>query len=171
MQQAVAIGTIANDGHTLWPHLVRTIENVKTGETRAIEPRETHAVSVKPEYLAFVKTALAGVPREGTSARAFVGTPYLSAGKTGTAQLFTIKQGEKYHAGAVDERLRDHAWYIAYAPADKPRIALAVLVENGGFGAQAAAPVARAVIDYYLLGRAPGKVGALDARTGDDESD
>jgi penicillin-binding protein 2 len=139
---------------------------------RTIEPHETHAVAVKPEYLAFVKNALVGVAREGTSARAFVGTPYVSAGKTGTAQLFTIKQGEKYHAGSVDERLRDHAWYIAYAPADRPRIALAVLVENGGFGAQAAAPVARAVFDYYLLGRAPGKEGAADvSRTGDDESD
>jgi penicillin-binding protein 2 len=172
MQQAEAIATIANDGHAFWPHLARSIENVKTGETRVIEPRETHVIQVKPEYLTFVKTALAGVPREGTSARAFIGTPYVSAGKTGTAQLFTIKQGEKYHAGAVDERLRDHAWYIAYAPADKPRIALAVLVENGGFGAQAAAPVARAVFDYYLLGRTPGKGGAGDvSRTDDDESD
>ena len=172
VQQAVAIATMANDGHAMWPHLVRTIDNVRTGETRAIEPRETHAVHVKPEYLAFIKTALAGVPREGTSARAFVGAAYVSAGKTGTAQLFTIKQGEKYHAGSVDERLRDHAWYVAYAPADHPRIALAVLVENGGFGAQAAAPVARAVFDYYLLGRAPGKDGAGDiSRAGDDESD
>jgi len=172
VQQAVAIATIANDGHTFWPHLVRTIVNVKTGATRAIEPRETHAVSIKPEYLAFIKNALVGVAREGTSARAFIGAPYVSAGKTGTAQLFTIKQGEKYHAGQVEERLRDHAWYIAYAPADHPRIALAVLVENGGFGAQAAAPVARAVFDYYLLGRAPGKEGAPDvSRTGDDESD
>jgi len=172
VQQAVAIATIANDGHALWPHLVRSIENVRTGEVRAIEPRETRVVQVKPEYLAFIKTALAGVPREGTSAKAFAGAPYASAGKTGTAQLFTIKQGEKYHAGAVDERLRDHAWYVAYAPADHPRIALAVLVENGGFGAQAAAPVARAVFDYYLLGRLPGKDGAADiSRAGDDESD
>jgi penicillin-binding protein 2 len=172
VQQAVAIATMANDGHAFWPHLVRSIENVRTGETRAIEPRETHTVAVKPEYLAFIKSALVGVAREGTSAKAFVGTPYVSAGKTGTAQLFSIKQGEKYHASQVDERLRDHAWYIAYAPADHPRIALAVLVENGGFGAQAAAPVARAVFDYYLLGRAPGKEGAPDvSRTGDDESD
>jgi len=172
VQQAVAIATIANDGRTFWPHLVRSIENVRTGELKSIEPRATHAVSVKPEYLAFIKNALIGVAREGTSARAFIGTPYVSAGKTGTAQLFTIKQGEKYHAGSVDERLRDHAWYIAYAPADRPRIAVAVLVENGGFGAQAAAPVARAVFDYYLLGRAPGKQGMPDvSRTGDDESD
>src|SRR5690349_12667206 len=104
VQQAVAIATMANDGHAFWPHLVRAIDNVKTGETRAIEARETHVVQVRPEYLAFVKTALAGVPKEGTSARAFIGAQYASAGKTGTAQLFTIKQGEKYHAGSVDER-------------------------------------------------------------------
>ena len=98
-----------------------------------------------------IKAALAGVPREGTSAQAFVGAKYVSGGKTGTAQLYSLK-GEKYVAGQVDERLRDHAWYVAYAPADHPRIAVAVLVENGGFGAQAAAPIARAVFDYYLLG-------------------
>jgi penicillin-binding protein 2 len=170
VQQAEAIATIANDGHAYWPHLVRAIENVKTGVIREIAPRETHTVAVKPEYLALIKSALVGVAREGTSARAFVGAQYVSAGKTGTAQLFSIKQGEKYSAGKVDERLRDHAWYIAYAPADHPRIALAVLVENGGFGAQAAAPIARAVFDYYLLGRTPG--AAPDSpRSGDDESD
>jgi len=170
VQQAEAIATIANDGHAYWPHLVRAVENVKTGAIREIAPRETHVLAVKPEHLALIKSALVGVAREGTSARAFVGAQYVSAGKTGTAQLFSIKQGEKYSAGKVDERLRDHAWYIAYAPADHPRIALAVLVENGGFGAQAAAPIARAVFDYYLLGRTPG--AASDSpRSGDDESD
>ena len=120
---------------------------------------------MKPEYLAVIKNALIGVAREGTSARAFVGAKYVSAGKTGTAQLFSLKQGEKYQAGRVDERLRDHAWYLAYAPADEPKIALAVLVENGGFGAQAAAPIARAVLDYYLLGQEPGGgAGRDDAR-------
>ncbi|TMH61935.1 MAG: penicillin-binding protein 2 [Betaproteobacteria bacterium] len=174
VQQAEAIATIANDGHAFWPHLVRTIENIKTGAIRDIAPRESHTVAVKPEHMALIKSALMGVAREGTSARAFVGTQYVSAGKTGTAQLFTIKQGEKYHAGQVDERLRDHAWYLAYAPADRPRIAMAVLVENGGFGAQAAAPIARSVFDYYLLGRAPGKETSAPAdapRPGDDESD
>jgi penicillin-binding protein 2 len=124
--------------------------------------------------MALIKSALVGVAREGTSARAFVGAQYVSAGKTGTAQLFSIKQGEKYSAGHVDERLRDHAWYLAYAPADQPRIAVAVLVENGGFGAAAAAPIARAVFDYYLLGRTPGKEPSAPAdalRPGDDESD
>src|SRR5215831_5749356 len=172
VQQAMAIATIANDGVSFKPHLVQSVEDAKTGEVRVIAPEPAHQLQVKPEHLAVIKNALIGVPREGTSAKAFVGAKYVSAGKTGTSQLFTIKQGEKYQAGKVDERLRDHAWYIAYAPAQAPKIALAVLVENGGFGAQAAAPVARAVFDYYLLGRTPGKEGAADvSRTGDDESD
>jgi len=171
VQQAVAIATIANDGVAFRPHLVHSVENARTGELREFMPEETHRVAVKPEYLAVIKNALIGVAREGTSARAFVGAKYVSAGKTGTAQLFSLKEGEKYQTGRVDERLRDHAWYLAYAPADQPRIALAVLVENGGFGAQAAAPVARAVFDYYLLGVAPGGEPGDTVREGDDESD
>jgi len=95
----------------------------------------------------------------------------VSAGKTGTAQVFSLK-GEKYST-KIDERLRDHAWFIAYAPADKPRIAVSVLVENGGFGAQAAAPIARQVFDYYLTGKvttAPAPTGPAPAAS-DDESD
>jgi penicillin-binding protein 2 len=97
-----------------------------------------------------------GVNKEGTGARAFAGAQYVSAGKTGTAQVIGMKRGEKYDEKLVDERHRDHALFIAYAPADNPKIALAVIVENGGFGARAAAPIARAVIDYHLLGRLPG---------------
>ena len=171
MQQAMAIATIANDGIGFRPHLVHSVENVRTGELREYVPEVAHRLSVKPENLAVIRNALIGVPREGTSARAFVGAKYVSAGKTGTAQLFSIKEGEKYQSGRVDERLRDHAWYLAYAPAESPRIALAVLVENGGFGAQAAAPVARAVFDYYLLGVTPGGGSGESAREGDDESD
>jgi len=170
VQQALAIATIANDGVSFKPHLVQSVEDAKTAEVRVIAPEAAHHLEVKPEHLAVIKNALIGVPREGTSAKAFVGAKYVSAGKTGTSQLFTIKQGEKYQAGKVDERLRDHAWYIAYAPAQAPKIALAVLVENGGFGAQAAAPVARAVFDYYLLGQMPGTAGETP-REGDDESD
>jgi penicillin-binding protein 2 len=170
MQQAEAIATIANDGVGLKPHLVKSVENVKTGTIRDIEAVVSHSVAVKPEDLAVIKNALVGVAREGTSARAFVGAQYVSAGKTGTAQLFSLK-GEKYQPGHIDERLRDHAWYLAYAPADHPRIALAVLVENGGFGAQAAAPIARAVFDYYLLGLAPAGMPSELPRATDDESD
>ena len=171
VQQAQAIAIIANDGVALAPHLVKSIENVKDGTVRQIALQPTQALHVKPEHLVAIKNALVGVPREGTSAQAFVGTKYVSAGKTGTSQVYSLK-GEKY-SKQVDERLRDHAWYIAYAPADQPRIAIAVLVENGGFGAQAAAPIARAMFDYYLLGqkpRAPAAPGT-GPREPEDESD
>ena len=97
---------------------------------------------------------MVGVNKEGTGARAFAGAPYESGGKTGTAQVFSLK-GADYKAGKLKQELRDHGLFIAFAPADNPKIALAVLVENGGFGAQAAAPIARMVIDYYLLGKLP----------------
>ena len=172
IQQALAIAMIANDGVSFQPHVVKSIENVASGERREIAPHVARNLLVKPEHLAVIKNALIGVPKEGTSAQAFVGSKYVSAGKTGTAQLFTLKD-TKYVAGRVEERLRDHAWYIAYAPAEHPQIALAVLVENGGFGAQAAAPVARAVFDYFLLGEQTGLPAAPGAgpREPDDESD
>jgi penicillin-binding protein 2 len=88
----------------------------------------------------------------GTAYLAGAGAQYKFAGKTGTAQVFTLKENQKYKASEVEERLRDHAWFIAYAPADDPKIAVSVLVENGGFGATAAAPIARKVLDAYLLG-------------------
>jgi penicillin-binding protein 2 len=80
------------------------------------------------------------------------GTNYKVAGKTGTAQVFTVAQDEKYKEAEVDERLRDHGLFVAFAPADDPRIALAVVVENGGGGSRAAAPVARKVLDAYFAG-------------------
>ena len=171
IQQAQAIAIIANDGVAFAPHLVKSVENVKDGTIRQIALQPTQALIVKPEHLAVIKNALAGVPREGTSATVFVGAQYVSAGKTGTAQVYSLK-GEKY-SGHVDERLRDHAWYVAYAPVDHPKIAIAVLVENGGFGAAAAAPIARAVFDYYLLGQktpVPAVPGG-PPREPDDESD
>ena len=171
IQQAHAIATIANDGVAFRPHLVKDIRDVRTGAVREVVPEPSYTVPMKPEHLAFVKNALVGVNREGTSAAAFVKTPYVSAGKTGTAQVFSLK-GEKYST-KIDERLRDHAWFIAYAPADKPRIAVSVLVENGGFGAQAAAPIARQVFDYYLTGKVPTEpapTGPAPAAA-DDESD
>ena len=154
MQLAHAISAIANDGVAYRPHLVRQVTDAVTGEARAVTPVIDARLPLKPENLAFIKRALEGVPKEGTSARVFVKAGYLSAGKTGTAQLFGLK-GDKYVEGRVNERLRDHAWYIAYAPADQPTIALAILVENGGFGAAAAAPIARAVFDYHLLKKLP----------------
>ena len=152
---------------------MRAIRPTGTEQQRLVPDAPSQALAVKPEHLAFIKNALAGVPKEGTSAAAFLKTPYVSAGKTGTAQLYSLK-GDKYVAGQVDERLRDHAWYIAYAPADHPRIALAVLVENGGFGAAAAAPIARQVFDYVLTGKhgkAADQANMVAPPNDDDESD
>jgi penicillin-binding protein 2 len=137
------------------PHLVAHIDNVRTGERRTIEPQVMQRVSFKAEYVDFVKRAMAGVNKEGTGARAFAGAQYTSGGKTGTAQVIALKQNEKYDEAKVAERHRDHSWFIAFAPLDKPKIALALIVENGGFGARAAAPIARVMLDYYLLGKLP----------------
>jgi len=158
MQLAHATATIANDGVAMRPRLVRHITDVATGNIKStadLDVNKPTRLALKPENIAFIKAALAAVPIEGTSARIFAHSGYVSAGKTGTAQVYGVKRGEKYVAGRVAERLRDHAWYIAYAPADKPTIALAVMVENGGMGAAAAAPIAKAVLDYYLLGKKP----------------
>ncbi|MEK7875919.1 MAG: penicillin-binding protein 2, partial [Pseudomonadota bacterium] len=158
LQLATAIATLANDGVMFRPHLVDFVEDIRTRERPFIEPKPLRTLDVKPGHIRIVKDALVGVNKEGTGRRAFAGAEYASAGKTGTAQVIGIKQGEKYVESRVEERLRDHSLFIAYAPADKPRIALAAIVENAGFGARAAAPIARQVIDYYLLGKAPKSV-------------
>jgi penicillin-binding protein 2 len=170
IQLAHAIAMIANDGVGYTPHLVKSVQNLRTGEVREIAAQPSSRLDVKPEHLAFIRHALQGVNKEGTSAAAFRDAKYPSAGKTGTAQVFSLK-GEKYSEHKLDERLRDHAWFMAYAPAEQPRIAVAVLVENGGFGAQAAAPIARKLLDYYLLGSEPGPVPILPDKPSDDESD
>jgi len=136
----------------------------------AVGPDPLRVLDLKPEHMAVIKEALVGVNKEGTGARAFAGAEYVSAGKTGTAQVIGIKQGEKYVESRVQERLRDHALFIAYAPAERPRIALAVIVENSGFGARAAAPIARQVLDFYLLGKrsaAPKRGRKEDDESGD----
>ena len=154
-QLAQAMATLANNGAMFKPRLVSHVDNARTGEHRYLEPQLVRQVPLKPEHVEFVKSAMAGVTKEGTSARAFAGAQYTSGGKTGTAQVVGMKQGEKYDETKVTERLRDHSLYIAFAPVENPKIALVVLVENGGFGARAAAPIARTVLDYFLLGKLP----------------
>ena len=157
LQLASATATLANDGVMFRPHIVNYIEDIRTRKKSPIEPKPLRDLGLKPEHLKVIKDALVGVNKEGTSARVFADAPYVSAGKTGTAQVIAIKQNEKYVESRVAERHRDHALFIAYAPADKPTIALAVIAENSGFGARAAAPIARQVLDYYLLGKVPKK--------------
>ena len=158
LQLVHAIAAIANGGVAFRPHLVRSVVSAGTvhGQARAPATAPSKQLPFKPENIAFIKQALVGVASEpgGTGVRAFAKAGYTSGGKTGTAQVFSLK-GEKYKESKVAQHLRDHAWYIAFAPAEKPTIALAVLVENGGFGGAAAAPIAREVIDYYLLGKLP----------------
>ena len=123
-----------------------------------VPPQSEGEVSgVSAEDWARVVHGMIGVTQRGTAAAIGAHAPYIFAGKTGTAQVFTVAQNERYNASAINERLRDHSWFIAFAPADAPRIAIAVLQENGGAGASAAAPIARKVLDAYLL-TADGKV-------------
>jgi penicillin-binding protein 2 len=161
LQLAHAVATLANDGVVMKPHLVKIVENSVTGERTLTVPSESFRIPLKQENIDFIKNAMVGVNLQGTSAAAFKNAEYTSAGKTGTAQVVNIKENEKYHESKVSENHRDHAWFEAYAPADHPRIAVAVLVENGGWGAQAAAPIARLVFDYYLLGKKPGEKAAV----------
>jgi len=155
LQIANAVSILANNGVVMKPHLVKIIENGMTHQRTLTVPKESYRIPLKQENIDIVKHAMVGVTKEGTSARAFAGAEYVSAGKTGTAQVVGIKQNEKYNAKTTQERHLDHALYTAFAPADNPKIALAVIVENGGFGAQSAAPIARAALDYYLLGKLP----------------
>jgi len=155
LQLAQAVATIANNGTRRKPHLVREVVDVESRVAKAVTLDAPTPLSFQAEHIDIVKKAMVGVNIEGTSASSFMGASYTSAGKTGTAQVFTIKQNEKYVASKIDERLRDHALFIAYAPAEDPKIALAMVVENAGFGAQNAAPIARRVFDYMLMGQYP----------------
>ena len=169
LQMAQAMATIANDGVIYRPHLVNYIENIRSGERTLVEPKLERAITLKAENIEFIKRALAGVNTDGTGARAFAKAEYTSAGKTGTAQVVALKQNEKYDEKRVGERHRDHALFIAFAPLESPKIALAVVVENAGFGARAAAPIARQVLDYYLLGKRVDKPAEeVSADDGDD---
>jgi penicillin-binding protein 2 len=161
IQLAQATATLANNGVMFRPHLVQHITDTKTGTKTLIEPQPLKTLPLKQEHIDVIKKAMVGVNTEGTGARAFAGAGYVSAGKTGTAQVFSYK-GVEHKTEHMQAHLRDHGLFIAFAPADDPKIALAILVENGGFGAQAAAPIARQVIDYYLLGKVPKSAAPTD---------
>ena len=171
LQLANALAALVNDGKLFRPHVVKYVVDSRTGERRAVEPEPLREIPLRDANLKAVLDAMVEVNTSGTGKRAFKGAPYSVGGKTGTAQVYSLR-GQRYIAGRVRERLRDHSWFVAYAPAENPRIALAVLVENGGFGAQSAAPIARQVIDYYLLNQpvaAPAVEDEEAAETTDDE--
>jgi penicillin-binding protein 2 len=168
IQLAQATATLANNGVMFRPHLVQYVEDPRTGEKRFVEPKPIRTVPLRQADIDVIKRAMIGVNKEGTGARAFAGAEYISAGKTGTAQVFSYK-GAEHKTERMQANLRDHALFIAFAPADRPTIALAVLVENGGFGAQAAAPIARQVLDYHLLGKRVDAPAPVDATAEEEE--
>ena len=155
LQMASATATLVSGGQRFKPRLVREIEDVITGQRQRVASDAMEPLPLKPEHAEFIRKALYGVTQQGTSTRVFVGAPYASGGKTGTAQAVGVKAGEKYNASKLEEHKRDHSLYIAAAPIDAPTVVLAVVVENAGFGSEAAAPIARRVFDYLLADQWP----------------
>ncbi len=155
LQVAHALATLVNGGNSIQPRVVQSLQNPVTHQLQAPAREPAVQLGFKPEHVQLVRNAMVGVTQEGTGAGVFAGAAYLSGGKTGTAQAVTVGQHERYNAAALSEYKRDHSLYVAFAPADKPTIAVALIVENAGFGAAAAAPIARRVLDYWLLGQYP----------------
>jgi len=155
IQLAHATAVLANRGKNYSPRLVIATANGTTGARVDLPPVELAQVEVEDAQWQYIHDAMIGVTEEprGSGFNSMKGAPYRVAGKTGTAQVFSIAQEEEYDAENVDERLRDHGLFIAFAPAENPTIAIAVVVENGGGGASAAAPVARKVLDFYFTGK------------------
>ncbi len=155
LQLASATATLVSGGLRFAPRLAREIENVVTHEKTRVAGQALSPLPLNADHVALINRALYGVTQEGTSVRSFAGAPYTSGGKTGTAQAVGIKANEKYNAAKLDEYQRDHSLYLAFAPVEAPTIALAIVVENAGFGSEAAAPITRRVFDYWLSGLWP----------------
>jgi penicillin-binding protein 2 len=166
LQIAHAMATLANGGIKYKPHLTMATENVITRERVPLPGPPPENLGYKPENVRIVLDAMQSVTTEGTSTRVFAGAGYASGGKTGTAQAVTIGQKERYDARRLEEHQRDHSLYLAFAPVDQPRVALAVIVENAGFGAAHAAPIARRVFDYLLMDQYPNPQDLAAVRVG-----
>ena len=166
LQLAHATATLAADGVVRPPRVVRALQDPSTRADTENERPARAPIALRADWLKLVKAAMVDVNRFGTGRHAFAGAPYAVAGKTGTAQVIGIKQNERYDARRIAERYRDHSLFMAFAPAENPPVALAVIVENAGFGAAAAAPIARRVIDYVLLGKRPEGDPAIAASIG-----
>jgi penicillin-binding protein 2 len=164
VQLAAMTATLANGGTPVYPRLLKAVQDSRTQEIRTLEPKLGQPIGVKPEHLAIIRAAMVGVTSPGgTAVKAGLNAGYTIAGKTGTAQVVGMKQGEKYDAKKLREEHRDHALFIAFAPAEDPKLAISLLVENGGSGSGTAAPIAREVFDYFLLGKRAAGKQPLDA--------
>ncbi|OGA98621.1 MAG: penicillin-binding protein 2 [Burkholderiales bacterium RIFCSPHIGHO2_12_FULL_69_20] len=166
LQLASATATLVSGGQRFEPRLVREIRNVVSQVAMPVSGEALAPLPLKPEHVALIASAMHGVTQEGTSTRIFAGAPYKTGGKTGTAQAVGVRANEKYNAARLSEFQRDHSLYTAFAPLESPRIALAVVVENAGFGATAAAPIARRVFDYLLAGQWPSDEDMAATREG-----
>ena len=155
LQLAHAMAILANGGIKHRPHLTMATENVVTRERTPLTSEAPVNLGYQRDHIEQVLLAMQGVTTEGTGAGVFAGAGYASGGKTGTAQAVTIGQKDRYDARKLEEHQRDHSLYVAFAPMDQPRVALAVVVENAGFGSASAAPIARRVFDYLLLDQYP----------------
>ncbi|MFN3543436.1 MAG: penicillin-binding protein 2 [Thiobacillus sp.] len=159
LQLATMTAMLANGGKHVEPRLVEAMREPLATEWQPLPGVVRDQVPIKPENLAVVREGMLDVMRPGgTAARSAAGATYTIAGKTGTAQVVGIKQGARYDEKRLRREHRDHALFVAYAPAEAPIIVVAVMVENGGSGSGTAAPIARAVFDYYLTGKRPGVV-------------
>ena len=155
LQLAHAMAILANGGIKHRPHLTMATENVVTRERTPLTSEAPTNLGYQRDHIEQVLLAMQGVTTEGTGAGVFAGAGYASGGKTGTAQAVTIGQKDRYDARKLEEHQRDHSLYVAFAPMEQPRVALAVVVENAGFGSASAAPIARRVFDYLLLDQYP----------------
>jgi penicillin-binding protein 2 len=156
MQLAQMTSVLAMRGASHRPRLVRALRDPVTRVETPVPPAQLPTVRLRdPADWDVAVQGMVAVMQGGTASRAAAGAEYSIAGKTGTAQVFSIAQNARYDESAISERLRDHAWFIAFAPVEDPRIAVVVLVENGRSGSGTAAPIARSVMDAYLLRKFP----------------
>ncbi len=155
LQLALAQATMVNGGIRHRPHLAKAVKNAVTGAITEIEQPPGENLGYTPRNVQIVRDAMVAVNKGGTGTRVFAGAPYTAGGKTGTAQAVSLGRNVKYNAKAMEEHQRDHSLYAAFAPAEAPTIALALIVENAGFGSAHAAPIARRVFDYWLTGVYP----------------
>ncbi len=153
IQLAVATAALANGGRMLQPRIVHAEQEAESDELLPHHSQVVETITIgEQQHWDMVINAMTDVVHgaRGTARSIGKDSPYMIAGKTGTAQVFGLKQEEKYDAEAIAEKLRDHALFIAFAPIDDPKIAVAVIVENGGGGGSVAAPIARTILDAYL---------------------
>ncbi|SFQ18606.1 penicillin-binding protein 2 [Variovorax sp. 770b2] len=166
LQLAQATAIVADGGMKHKPHLVLATRNTVSGQVVPLQQPPAENLGFTAANVAVVREGLTSVVTAGTARGVFAGAGYQAAGKTGTAQAVTQAQNTKYNARALEEHQRDHALFMAFAPVNNPKIAIAVVVENAGWGAGAAAPIARRVFDYWLMDQYPSEADMAAIKTG-----